>query len=282
MIFVDGLGMGEKDPAVNPIYSGACPFLCELLERYAVPVDAQLGVSGLPQSATGQTALLTGVNAAALLGRHIEGFPNGELRKIIAEHNIFRILRERGFSVTFANAYYVAHLEQVRTRRWQSVTTVAALAGIGTVRDTTLLLRDEAVYQDLTRQTLRERGYNGPLTTPAEAGQHLLAIAQQHDFTLFEYFQTDRAGHAGDPARIERVLHELDEFLCVAVRHAEAPDHLFVLTSDHGNIEDSRTPLHTNNPVPLVAIGSGAEHLQKHVRTLAQFVPAFLALVERG
>lgn len=274
--------MGVKDPDINPLYSGVCPFLNELLERYAVPVDAQLGVPGRPQSATGQTTLLTGINAAERLGRHIEGFPNAALRDIITEHNIFRVLRERGLAVTFANAYFIEDVSQVRKRRWQSVTTVAALAGLGTVRDTTLLLRNEAVYQDLTRNALRERGYQGPLVSPREAGAHLLNIAQKHDFTLFEYFQTDRAGHSEDPTRVEKVLCELDEFLRVVARYADAQGQLFVLISDHGNIEDSQTASHTSNPVPLVAIGSGAQHLQNTVRRLDQFVPAFLELMDLG
>lgn len=282
MIFVDGLGLGVKDPDINPLYSGMCPFLCELLERHAVPVDAQLGVPGIPQSATGQTILLTGINAAARLGRHLEGFPNAALREMIVEHNIFRVLRERGLAVTFANAYFIEDVSQVRARRWQSVTTVAALAGIGTVRDTTLMLRNEAVYQDLTREALRERGYQGPLVSPHEAGEHLLSIAQNHDFTLFEYFQTDRAGHSEDKTRVEKVLRELDEFLRVVARYAEAQGQLFVLTSDHGNIEDSRTASHTNNPVPLVAMGSGAKHLQNAVRCLDQFVPVFMELMGQG
>lgn len=51
-----------------------------------VPLDAILGVSGLPQNATGQTSLLTGVNAQALLVKHLNGFPNAKLREIIGRH----------------------------------------------------------------------------------------------------------------------------------------------------------------------------------------------------
>lgn len=278
MVFVDGLGLGVADPDINPVYSGICPFLCQLLERHAIPVDAQLGVPGIPQSATGQASLLTGVNVPAHVGRHVEGFPGPVIRRIIEEHNVFAALRDRGYSATFANGYFVDDVEQVRKRRHQSVTTVAALAGIGHVRDTFLMLRNEAVYQDLTRKGLRERGYTGPLTSPREAGVHLLRIAQRHDFTLFEYFQTDRAGHGRDRARVLEVLSELDEFLSVAVSHAEQQRGLFVMTSDHGNVEDLTTAGHTVHPVPLVAIGCGAEHLTSRVRSLTDFVPTLLAM----
>jgi phosphopentomutase len=34
---------------------------------------------------------------------------------------------------------------------------------------------------------------------------------------------------------------------------------LFVMTSDHGNFEDLSTTQHTQNPVPLLVLGKGAE-----------------------
>ena len=73
-IFVDGLGIGSSDPEVNPLYDPRFPFLNNMLSQ-ARPLDACLSVAGLPQSATGQAALFTGVNAAKEMGRHIEGFP---------------------------------------------------------------------------------------------------------------------------------------------------------------------------------------------------------------
>ncbi|MDQ2998229.1 MAG: aminotransferase class I/II-fold pyridoxal phosphate-dependent enzyme, partial [Chloroflexota bacterium] len=48
-------------------------------------IDATLGVDGLPQSGTGQTALLAGFNAAALHGRHQPHVPPVALRALLAE-----------------------------------------------------------------------------------------------------------------------------------------------------------------------------------------------------
>jgi 2,3-bisphosphoglycerate-independent phosphoglycerate mutase len=278
MIFVDGLGLGAPDPAVNPVHSEACPFLRKLMEQHAVAVDARLGVPGVPQSATGQASLLTGINVAERAGRHVEGFPGPAIRSVVKQHNVFRRLANRGYAGTFANAYFVDSTEQVRARRHQSVTTVAALEGVGHVRDTVMMLRGEAVYQDLTRKSLRERGYTGPLVAPRESGEHLLDIARRHDFTLFEYFQTDRVGHGQDRARALEVLGELDEFLQVAAQHAKQERGLFVLISDHGNIEDLSVSGHTLNPVPLVAMGHGAEMLKSKVRSLVDFVPVLLGM----
>ncbi|MER3460953.1 MAG: hypothetical protein C4303_07570, partial [candidate division GAL15 bacterium] len=70
--FVDGLGLGP--PEHNPLLEAATPTFQELvggplcagsLPVYrswcaVVPLDATLGVPGLPQSGTGQTALLAG------------------------------------------------------------------------------------------------------------------------------------------------------------------------------------------------------------------------------
>lgn len=277
LVFVDGLGLGSADPAVNPVHGGACPVLEGLLNE-AAPVDAGLGVPGLPQSATGQATLLTGVNAAALVGRHVEGLPGPRLKDLVREHNLFSQLGARGYGATFANAYFTDDVEEVKQRRRQSVTTVAALQAFGAVRDTAKMMQNRAVYQDLTREFLRARGYTGPTVAPRDAAEHLLAIAEEHDFTLFEYFQTDLMAHKGDANDVRRVLAQLDEFLSVLLPFAEGPGRLFVLTSDHGNLEDMTTRVHTQNPVPLVALGQGAGILKSKVRSLVDVVPALLGL----
>ncbi len=277
-VLVDGLGLGSSDPAVNPIHGGACPALEALLERHAVPIDAAMGVPGIPQSATGQTALMTGVNAAQAVGRHVEGFPGPALRALIREHNLYDRLAALGLRATFANAYYTTDMAEVRARKIQSVTTVAALKAFDAVRDANAMLAGQAVYQDLTRESLRERGYDGPLVTPEQSAADLLRIALDNDFTLFEYFQTDRVGHKGGPADVRRVLAMFDAFLREAVRFAEKPGCLFVLTSDHGNIEDAGSRLHSANPVPFVAIGEGADFLKARVRSVTDVTPALVAL----
>ncbi len=278
LLFIDGLGIGPDDPTINPIHSGCAPCLSRLLREQAVAVDACLDMRGLPQSATGQATLLTGCNAAALVGRHVEGLPGPKLKELVREKNIFSRLIERDYSCTFANAYFTDDVAEVHTRRRQSVTTVAALQAFGTVRDTAAMLGNRAVYQDLTREFLRPRGYTGPAVTPREAAVHLLAIAAEHDFTLFEYFQTDLKAHTGDQMEVVRVLAQLDEFISGLLEWLKTSRHLLLLTSDHGNVEDSRTSRHTRNPVPLVAIGSGAKLMQERVKSLTDFVPALLAL----
>lgn len=277
-LFVDGLGLGPLDPAVNPLAGERCPALRRLLAR-ARPIDAQLGVPGLPQSATGQTAIFTGVNAPALVGAHVEGYPTQALREVIHEHNLYRRLRARGRRCTFANAYFTDDLAEVRAARRQSVSTVAALSGCGRVRGRRHLLRNQAVYHDLTRERLVPRGYDGPLVSPADAARHLAAIARRQDLTVFEFFITDHAGHAGCRLTADAVLERLDAFLAALLPALAAAGVTFVLSSDHGNIEDLSVRTHTRNPAPFVAVGPGAAGLRRRVSALTDIAGALEAFL---
>lgn len=272
MVFVDGLGLGAENPATNPLLDVAFPSLRTLLRERSVPVDARLGVPGLPQSATGQTALLTGQNAAAIEGRHVEGFPGPRLRRLIRQDNVFIRLRREGRSSTFANAYFVREGAELNGFP-HSVTTVAALSAFGDVRRASAMERNEAVYHDLTRARLRPRGYTGPLVRPEEAAEHLLALAAAHAFTLFEYFETDRAGHSASMERARAVLAELDRFLGRVLALADRERIAVLLTSDHGNIEDMSAPWHTENPVPLALAGAPLALRTDRVRNLADVTP---------
>ena len=275
MVFVDGLGVAPEGSA-TPINRETCPILTELLRRHCRPIDASLGVRGIPQSATGQTTLLTGVNAAQAVGRHIEGFPGKALRELIEKHGIFKTMLQQGISATFANAYFIDKREQVANLRRQSVTTVATLSAFGDVRKKDLLLQNQAVYHDITRESLEPRGYTGGSIAIEDGAAHLLDIAASHAFTLFEFFETDRAGHSGRPERVLRVLRKLDAFVGYVVARALEQDMLFILTSDHGNIEDSTSRTHNSNAVPLIATGPGSDKFLQATQSLADVAPALL------
>ncbi|MDZ8120227.1 hypothetical protein [Pontiella agarivorans] len=274
-IFVDGFGLGSDDPAVNPLRDSRFPNLSNLLDS-AIPIDACLGVDGIPQSATGQTALLCGVNAPEAMGRHIEGFPPPRLKKLIEKENIFSKLRKLGKDPTFANSYWIDDPFNIPLRR-QSVTTVMALAANGKVRHKEELMNGKAVNHDITRWTMHERGYDGPHISEEEAAGHLLTVAAEHDFTLYEYFMTDRAGHSDGPDLAFQCLESLEKFLPITATFGNHPNQLFLLCSDHGNIEDRTTRAHTRNPVPLIAIGENAEHFQS-LENLAEVTPAILSI----
>lgn len=272
-IFVDGLGIGSDDPKVNPLRDARFPNLQNLLDG-ATPLDARLGIKGLPQSATGQATLLTGINASELMGRHVEGFPSHRLKEMIQQESLLSKLQKLGKRCAFANSYWIDDPHRIPLRR-QSVTTVMTLAALGGVRHKTELLAGKAVNHDITRWTMHTRGYDGELISPETAADHLIGIAEEHNFTLFEYFMTDRAGHSRDREMVYQILETLERFLPKAARFAEQPNHLFLLCSDHGNIEDTITFSHTKNPVPLIALGDRAERFQS-LKTLTDITPAIL------
>jgi hypothetical protein len=269
-VFVDGLGIGCDDPEINPLRDPRLPALGKLLAG-ATPLDACLEVDGLPQSATGQATLFTGVNAAKEMGRHIEGFPPSSLKKLIEQENIFSKLLKLGRRCTFANAYWIDDPYRIPPRR-QSVTTVMSLSALGGVRHKAELIDGKAVNHDITRRTMHTRGYDAELVSPETAADHLIAVAEENDFTLFEYFLTDRAGHSRKTEMTFQYLETLERFLPRVSDFANQPDKLFLLSSDHGNIEDLSTSNHTKNPVPLIALGTHAERFQS-LKSLADVTP---------
>jgi len=255
--------------------------LWRLIEQHAKPIDACLGVEGLPQSATGQATMFTGVNCAAAVGRHCEGFPNPEIRKILESDNLFLGLKRRGRRVKFADAYLIDSVEELAKSRFKSVTTVMALTVPESVSVVGDLMEDRALLQDLTRETIQDRYPDIPVITPARAAEHLFEIAQANDFTLYEFFQSDISGHSMDYARACAVLRVYDQFLAALLRYAKAGGITLVMTSDHGNIEAMDKRGHTRNPVPFVAFGPGERNLRARVNSLADVTPALMEAFER-
>ena len=279
-LFIDGVGL-RGSATDNPVNREVCPTLCRLFADHARPIDACLGVEGLPQSATGQATMMTGVNCAEAMGRHCEGFPGPNLRAIIERNNLFLELKRRGKKTCFADAYLIDELDNLTARRFKSVTTVMALTTPETISTIEDLASERALTQDLTHETIQERYPELPVISPQRAAEQLFRLAQNYDFTLFEFFQTDVSGHSMDYARACAVLRLYDRFLSALLRYTEAAHLTLVMTSDHGNIEAIGERSHTLNPVPFAAAGSGEDFLRSRVSSLADVTPALLAAFER-
>ncbi len=266
-IFADGLGLAPEGEH-NPFCRASTPFLRKLLggaftlervqERDGLvlkALDAKLGVEGIPQSATGQTALFTGVNAPALVNAHLHAWPTGRLVEILQEQNFLKKAKEEGFKVTFANAYTPLYFELVESgKRPHSATswlTISAGIPFRTLQD---LKGGKAVYWDIVHEYLVNYLKIPGITKiePEEAGRNLARLTQEHDLVLFETFLLDLAGHKKLPWSIEETLDLFDRFLSGVL---EAPSFTLVLCSDHGNVEDDSVKVHTANPVPLLAVG---------------------------
>lgn len=276
LLFADGIGLGVE-AAANPFVAQPTPALMHALggsmvsaragtrrEVDGAPValaalDAVLGVPGLPQSGTGQTTLFTGVNAQAAIGHHVPALPGPRLRAILAEHSVLKRLAAAGHEVTFANAYtadYAGRLASGESRG--SATTYAVLAAGIPLRTLEDLERGEAVTWDVTGELfIRRAGIAVPPIAPELAGERLARLAARHDFTLFETFLTDLAGHGRWGITPADAVAKLDGLLA-GVLAARPPELTVLLTSDHGNLEEPRHKSHTSNPVPLLAVGPAA------------------------
>ncbi|NLI92223.1 MAG: metalloenzyme [Peptococcaceae bacterium] len=270
MIFVDGLGLGTN--LNNPLVLADTPHIDRILGGHSLwgdqeiqhnhcrlySLDASLGVPGIPQSATGQTTLWTGVNAAKALGKHLNAYPNEKLKEIIKEYSIFKQLADLGKRVTFANAFTKGYEQMIEAgTKKHTASTLCAHAGGVKLKRREDLLEGKAVYQDITNKIFRERGEEASLIEPSQAGRNLARISMEHEFVLFEYFQTDVRGHKRNLQEAKAVVEILDQFLGGYLFEAEleSPDKrqmAMMLTSDHGNIEDLSTSTHTLNKVPAL------------------------------
>lgn len=295
-VFLDGVGLGTDEAARNPYAAQALPAFEALASgqrwtqaarpvressRVFVPLDACLGVEGLPQSGTGQAALFTGVNAPRLAGRHYGPFPHSATRAALRAHNVFRRVLDLGLPlaepVAFANAYPPIFFEQARRRDRWSVTTRACLDAGVRIRSAADVVAGTALTAELTGAAWRERlGLDVPLLDEAQAARQLAGLSRRHAFTLFEYYLTDKVGHAADPAAAAALLAGLDRFFSALLGALDPESSLLVVCSDHGNLEDLATGSHTRNPVPLAARGAGAAHLHG-ARALTDVVPALVA-----
>jgi 2,3-bisphosphoglycerate-independent phosphoglycerate mutase len=293
LVFVDGVGLGpaagenpfgrDPTPTLDTLLGG--PLTQEQVTREPtlslIPVDATLGVSGLPQSATGQTALFTGINAAAALGRHVTAFPGPRLRAIIEEHSLFRRVVEAGLVATFANPFGPRYFELIARRRLRASATVCAVRAAGlSLRGLEELERGEAVSWDIVGDHLSSLHPELAAVSPQQAGRQLARLAARHHLTLFETLLPDLVGHGRLAMPAAEVLARLDGLL-EGVLQDLAADVTLVVTSDHGNLEDLSHQRHTLNPVPLLACGPRASAFAD-LCSILEVTPRILSVVGAG
>jgi 2,3-bisphosphoglycerate-independent phosphoglycerate mutase len=289
-IFLDGVGIGSDNRTINPFASiptrifstSAHQFRSVIFDGIVIPTDACLGVPGLPQSATGQTALFSGVNTAQQLGMHLSGFATQPLIAILRQESIFVKVLQQGKTAAFANAYsqeFFLLPDKIRSRI-TSVTTAATLtAGLP------FLLADDilsgrSLYHDFTNMALRQRGYNIPIFSPDFAGRQLALLSQEYDFCLYEYFLTDHVGHLGDFALAISEIKKIETFLTAILEHTDLRSTVVILCSDHGNMEDMSVNVHTMNLVPTIVWGDVPRELITSIQCLTDVTPFILRCLD--
>ncbi len=282
LLFIDGVGIGTNDPAINPL-SGAGHLLSQFSDGSGEPlpggalycVDATFGVPGRPQSATNQTAMLTGEAAPALLGRHLSGFPNVFLRELLFRRSIVRRLAQAKKRATFANCYPAGYLDALGLRRRPSrradveiplsarrrirpsATTLAMAAGEVELRTLDDARAHQGLTNDIDGERARSRGFDVPRRSPEEAAEVFWRVAADADFTLFEHYLADEAAHERDRDATLSALTTFDQFARAVVAN-RPPDAQVLICSDHGNAEDLSIRTHTLNPVPVLSFGPAA------------------------
>ena len=280
-LFIDGLGIGANNPDINPL-AHSWPSLESLnggeawtnQSKNLKAIDANLSLDGLPQSGTGQASLFTGTNCAKLAGRHFGPYPHSKTKNTIASKNIFQRLIDLGAGtdeLAFANAYpdrFFSFVE--KTNRW-TVTTLACQSAGVRLRRKKDVLNGTALTSDLTGKGWANIGHELPYLSPKEAGRRLMNLAQEHRFTLFEYYHSDKAGHSLDMDRAIHIMGQIDEFIGGILKEMDLDEDLLVITSDHGNIEDMSIKTHTRNPVPLVVFPA-IEHTGLVVESIVDVV----------
>ncbi|HEX6588993.1 MAG TPA: alkaline phosphatase family protein [Longimicrobiales bacterium] len=299
VVFIDGVGVGEPNVSTNPLAAAATPGLDALLEgrrllanhlpfsgvrASARGLDATLGIDGLPQSGTGQAALLTGMNAAREFGRHFGPYAPTAIRPLIERDSFLAVAARAGRDVAFANAYPESLIAMAsRGGRLplplRSAIVIAALGSGTLVRHEPELIAGDAIASEITHGGWREGlGRTAvPEISAQQAGRNLAAIARRHDLTLFAHYATDGAGHLQDlGAGIDAWLR-VDEFIGGLI-DALDDDITLLVVSDHGNLEDVRGQ-HTRNDALCIVAGAGHAELASELTSLMDVAPAVLRRV---
>ncbi|MEZ4593545.1 MAG: metalloenzyme domain-containing protein [Chloroflexota bacterium] len=298
LFFLDGVGLGGDDPAVNPFVTANLPHLTGLLgagwyttrqpiitgRASLIPTDANLGLPNKPQSATGQATILTGRNVPQLVGEHYGPKPNPAVQAVIAEGTLFKEVVAAGGQAALITPYPQGYFDAVASgKRLLSAVPLAAVEAGLNLMTADDLRNGRAVSPGFTGQGWRDHlGYDDiPLLSLDEAGRQIARIAPSYQFSFFEHWPSDRAGHRGTLADAAAHLEMIDAVLGGLLDAWDEANGLLILTSDHGNIEEKDQRQHTRNPVPTLLVGAGHAELAAQIqdlRDIAKITRRFLGL----
>ena len=278
LLFIDGVGIGPPDPRSNPLAREQ--FLqSQFLDGSgaALPpggwlqsLDTTFGMPGRPQSASNQTAIYAAVDAPRLVEGHVAGYPSAALRRLLKERSIAQKIRAARRTVTSANVYPLSYLDALglphakseadgvviphehHRRLRASASVLAMAAGEVPLRTFHDARRGRGLTHDIDGALAKRRGWQVPTRTPTEAAEVFWELSQ--DFTLFEHFLADEAGHAQDADAALAALRTFDAFAREVISRRPA-DTCVIVCSDHGNVEDLSTRNHTTHPVAALTFG---------------------------
>lgn len=295
ILFLDGVGLGDANSGANPFMHAHMPAVQSLLgvlhltkegagtingPAALLGLDASLGVPGLPQSGTGQTTILTGRNAPALLSEHVGPYPNQKLRELLARESLFHTLRQADQPVAYANAYPKRFLDRLErgTGRLSANTQAAHMAGLK-IRGTKDLQQGRAIAALLSNDFWPEPQAQLPPLSPYEAGRQLVALAEDHALTFFEFWYSDVLGHKLEREKSIETLSRLDQFLAGVLNRLDRTRSLLLVVSDHGNFEDWTTKKHTTNPALSILVAEDVARYAAGLADLTDVKPTVLSFL---
>ena len=246
---LDGVGHPVDAPS-GSVWEQDLPALRPLIDA-GVALDAALGVPGLPQSGTGQSCWLTGLDAVRYMGEHFGPHPGPTLQRLLRQSSLPIRLAAVGARAALANHYVPQYLEaQARRPRMGCFPFAFTAAG--------LPLNPPGVPPLGATLGLNYREPFGPVQSLVEIshlGRELAGAAHGHDLIVADLWFGDLLGHLG------RVEGPPADARAAAFAYLARVDALLlglldagvqvVISSDHGNLENLNTKSHTVARVPF-------------------------------
>jgi hypothetical protein len=297
LIFLDGIGLGADDPAINPFAAAHTPTLMALANGHRwlrgvdrqdsdravfLPLDANMGIPGKPQSGTNQAAILTGLRVPELMGRHYGPKPDAETRALLDRESFFKTLGRHGRSAALMNAYPPRLHHDINRGKVlrTSIQHAVHAAGLPMYTDRELY-NGEAMSEDFTGAGWRKHlNYSDtPLLSPAAAGRKMVEVSRRWEFAFFSHWLTDIIGHRGTLDEAIKHLELIDAVLAGALEVWDNDEGLLLVVSDHGNFEAMDHGKHTENAVPALIVGREKTRFADELTDLAGLVPRMSRLL---
>ncbi len=292
LIFIDGLGIGKNDSHSNPFVKyGFNTFTTHFNQvptldnsflncngKFLFPIDANLGVAGIPQSGTGQASLFCGFNAAKHAGIHFGPFPHSTTHNMIKENHILKYYSNKRGGSFYANAYPKPFFEYLKSGKTRLGVT-ALYCKMNNVRFNTItdIRKGKALTSELTNRRWNERlGYTLSSIKPQTAARRLLRISSTFKYTHYEFYLFDHMGHLRIKNEFKQIFNDLDLFLSTILTEFNYEKLTVIICADHGNIEDISDKKHTRNPALTITAGKHGEKLSTSIKSLQDVKPQII------
>ncbi|GAA4004691.1 metalloenzyme domain protein [Deinococcus rubellus] len=258
---LDGVGHPADAPP-DSVWEQDLPALRPLIDA-GLALDAALGVPGLPQSGTGQSCWLTGLDAVQLMGKggagqqageHFGPHPGPTLQALLREASLPVRLTRAGGAAALLNFYPPGYFAaQARRPRYGCFPFSFLAAGLplnppGLPSVSPLL----GLHHDFPWAAAQS------LDDLRRTGESLARTAENADLLVIDLWLSDLLGHQGRPAAPPELLTAGKRYL----RHLDAllsgmlgAGGRVVVGSDHGNFENLNIKAHTTARVPFAGSG---------------------------